>query len=77
MKNKGRQHKEAYDESMYGMMNCKGCLTHITRPIRSISSKELATSKFDKKKWIKRICGYFKSQTNTFNNNLNEFETNH
>jgi hypothetical protein len=28
-----------------------------------MSSKGYASGKFDKKKWIKRIRGYFKSQT--------------
>ena len=43
--------------------NCKGGLTHITRPIESMSSKGKATGRFDKKKWSKRVRGYFKSQT--------------
>lgn len=37
----------------------------ITRPIKSMSSKGYARGRFDKKKWIKRIRGYFKSQTNS------------
>jgi len=56
MKNKGRLHLSV-------SMNCKGCLTHITRPIESMSSNGNAISSFDKKKWSKRIRGYFKSQT--------------
>jgi hypothetical protein len=63
MKNKGRRHKAAYNEDMYGILNCKGLLTHITRPIRSMSSKGRAFGRFDKKKWSKRVRGYFKSQT--------------
>lgn len=63
MKNKGRRHKAAHDESMSGILNCKGSLTHLTRPIESMSSKGRATSKFHKKKWSKRVRGYFKSQT--------------
>lgn len=65
MKNKGRKHKM----SDSGGMNCKGWLTHITRPIKSMSSNGRAglfskkSSKFDKKKWSKRVRGYFKSQT--------------
>lgn len=60
MKNKGRQHKSQ-------SMNCKGWLTHITRPIESMSSNGSAgtfskSAKFDKKKWSKRVRGYFKSQ---------------
>jgi hypothetical protein len=44
-------------------MNQKGCLTHVTRPVTSMSPNGYARSKFDKKKWIKRIRGYWKSQT--------------
>lgn len=62
MKNKGRRHKAARDETMSGMMNCKGALTHLTRPITSMSSKGHASGRFDKKKWSKRVRGYFKSQ---------------
>jgi hypothetical protein len=51
-----------------GMNNGGGQLSHITRPITSMSSKGKATSKFDKSKWQKRIRGYFKSQTKTFKN---------
>ena len=61
MKNKGRTHLAGVD-SKSGSMNCKGCLTHITRPITSMSSNGHATGKFDKKKWSKRVRGYFKSQ---------------
>lgn len=63
MKNKGRRHKAARDENMIGILNCKGSLTHLTRPITSMSPKGRASGRFDKKKWIKRIRGYFKSQT--------------
>lgn len=62
MKNKGRRHKAAYSEEMSGVLNCKGSLTHITRPITSMSPKGRATNKFEKKKWSKRVRGYFKSQ---------------
>ena len=62
MKNKGRIHLAGVN-SKTGSMNCKGLLTHITRPIESMSSKGQATSRFDKKKWSKRVRGYFKSQT--------------
>jgi len=69
MKNKGRKHK-ALGSS--GGMNCKGYLTHITRPITSMSSKGKAggfegakkVGKFDKKKWSRRVRGYNKSQSN-------------
>lgn len=62
MKNKGRKQLAGVD-STQGSMNCKGWLTHITRPIESMSSNGHARSKFDKKKWSKRVRGYFKSQT--------------
>lgn len=62
MKNKGRTHLAGVD-SKNGSCNCKGCLTHITRPITSMSSKGKADGRFDKKKWSKRVRGYFKSQT--------------
>lgn len=56
MKNKGRKH-------LTTNANQKGCLMHITRPIESMSPKGFANGRFDKKKWSKRIRGYFKSQT--------------
>lgn len=67
MKNKGRRHKAAYDERMGGILDCKGYLTHLTRPIESMSSKGHSSSKFEKKKWIKRVRGYFKSKTKSLN----------
>jgi len=65
MKNKGRKHLAGVVSST-GSMNCKGALTHITRPIESMSTNGMANGRFDKKKWSKRVRGYFKSQTNTF-----------
>jgi len=62
MKNKGRKHK-AGSGNLSGIGNCKGCLIQLTRPITSMSSKGTANGKFDKSKWIKRVRGYFKSQT--------------
>lgn len=62
MKNKGRRHLAGVD-GRTGSMNCKGCLTHVTRPIKSMSSKGHAMGRFDKKKWVKRMRGYLKSQT--------------
>lgn len=64
MKNKGRKHKM----SKSGGMNCKGWLSHLTRSITKMSSGEAGSfseksAKFDKKKWHKRVRGYFKSQT--------------
>lgn len=56
MKNKGRKHLTTSG-------NQKGYLTYITRPIESMSSKGNAIGRFDKKKWSKRIRGYFKSQS--------------
>lgn len=52
-------------------MNCKGFLTHITRPVKSMSKNGRAgifsslsegkkSAKFDKKKWLKRVRNYFK-----------------
>lgn len=61
MKNKGRKHKAGYNQILSGLDDCKSTIAHITRPIRSMSPKGFANSKFDKKKWIKRIRGYFKN----------------
>ena len=71
MKNKGRRKLALAGRS--GGMNCKGFLTHLTRPITSMSKGEAGmfsstakgkkSAKFDKKKWIKRMRGYFKSKT--------------
>lgn len=63
MKNKGRKHKAGRREDMAGILNQKGLLTHLTRPIESMSPKGRAKGRFDKKKWTKRVRGYFKSQT--------------
>jgi hypothetical protein len=63
MKNKGRRHKAGSLGDVQSMSNCKSNIAHLTRPIESMSSKGYASGKFDKKKWIKRIRGYFKSQT--------------
>lgn len=60
MKNKGRKHKALGFGS--GGMNCKGYLTHITRPIAKMASrkKDECISTYDKKKWSKRVRSYFK-----------------
>lgn len=69
MKNKGRRHKSAYHEDMAGILNCKGWLTHITRGITQMGRSPATTNRtgtskrFTKKKWSKRVRGYFKSQT--------------
>lgn len=67
MKNKGRKHKYPSNGSnkfpMAGIGNCKGTISHLTRLIESMSSKGMATGRFDKKKWSKRVRGYLKSQT--------------
>jgi hypothetical protein len=63
MKNKGRRHKAGHDSNLYGIGNCKGNGAHLTRPIESMSSSGEAFTKSEKKHWIKRIRGYFKSQT--------------
>lgn len=64
MKNKGRRHKwYGNPEEEVGISNAKSQIPHITRDIKSISSRGSFISKFDKKKWSKRVRGYFKSQT--------------
>jgi hypothetical protein len=45
------------------MYFCHQIKRNDARPIRSMSSKGKAYSKFDKKKWTKRVRGYFKSQS--------------
>ena len=62
MKNKGRRHKAGINSELIGIGNCKGGTVHLTRPIKSMSSKGHAEGRFDKKKWQKRIRGYFKSK---------------
>lgn len=75
MKNKGRRHKSGNGPWANG--NCKGLLCGITRPINKMSkssTKEVSKDvkilkpkagdgKWLKRKWMKRIRGYFKSQT--------------
>lgn len=60
MKNKGRKHLATTG-------NAKGWLTGLTRPIQSMAKKDKEmigySNKFMKKKWSKRVRGYFKSQT--------------
>jgi hypothetical protein len=66
MKNKGRRHKAgrySNDDLFSGSGNCKSSIFSLTRPINSMSSKGNANGVYDKKKWIKRVRGYFKSQT--------------
>ena len=63
MKNKGRRHKAGNDQELKGIGNCKSSIVQLTRPIESMSSKGFAKGKFDKKKWSKRVRGYFKSKT--------------
>lgn len=65
-KNKGRRQRAGNSfgrDCFSGIENCKGTLTHITRPITSMSPKGHGKGRFDKKKWSKRVRGYFKSQT--------------
>lgn len=66
MKNKGRRHKAAYNEEMSGVLNCKGCLRHITRSIEKMGKnpfyKAGVSKKYVKQKWSKRVRGYFKSR---------------
>lgn len=67
MKNKGRRHKSG--RGPYANGNCKGALAGITRPIGKMGSRNTqedsrgSSKKFLKKKWSKRVRGYFKSQT--------------
>jgi len=63
MKNKGRRH-------LAKSANCKGLLTHLTRSIESMSSNGQVQGTFDKKKWSKRVRGYFKSKTKDWVNDL-------
>ena len=69
MKNKGRRHKSG--NGPYANGNCKGELCGITRPINQMGHRD-SFSKFDKKKWQKRIRGYFKSQTKFIFSDENE-----
>lgn len=66
MKNKGRRHKAGRNQKLSDMNNCKSMIAHITRPIESMSSKGFGKGKLNKKKWSKRVRGYFKSQTKEF-----------
>jgi hypothetical protein len=74
MKNKGRRHKSGNGPWANG--NCKGLLCGASRPITQMSkpSKKGLTNiiftkpiagagKWFKRKWAKRVRGYFKSQT--------------
>jgi hypothetical protein len=70
MKNKGRRHKAGADSRLQGINDCKSCISHITRPIGSMSEKGRAYGRFDKKKWQKRVRGYFKSQTKNIDGNV-------
>jgi len=68
MKNKGRKHKKARSTPQ-GICDAKGMIIQLTRPITSMSAKGWGASpkgysnKFNKRKWSKRVRGYFKSQT--------------
>ena len=74
MKNKGRRHKAGHSEDMSGIGNCKGVLVSDTRDIRKMGKSPFYTrgvsKKFTKKKWSKRVRGYFKSQTKDIFGNL-------
>lgn len=67
MKNKGRRHKSGNGPLADG--NCKGTICGITRPIEQMGSRKKLwksigkSARFIKKKWSKRVRGYFKSQT--------------
>ena len=60
MKNKGSEHK--HRGGISAIWNCKGTISHITRPIESMPSNGYAEGRFDKKKWSKRRRGYFKNE---------------
>lgn len=67
MKNKGRRHKSGRGPFADG--NCKGTICGITRPITQMGSRKKQwgsvgqSARYTKKKWSKRVRGYFKSQT--------------
>lgn len=67
MKNKGRRHKSGNGDFANG--NCKGHLCGITRPINQMGTRKRIwdsvgfSEKLMKRKWMKRLRGYFKSQT--------------
>lgn len=68
MKNKGREHKAGSGANDFaGIGNCKGLLVADTRDIRKMCKNPFYTrgvsKKFTKRKWSKRVRGYFKSQT--------------
>lgn len=67
MRNKGRRQKAGSNSEMAGIGNCKGALVHITRGITKMGKGPFYnvghSKKFTKKKWSKRVRGYFKSQT--------------
>lgn len=74
MKNKGRQH-------LAKSGNCKGCLMGITRPVGKMgrdSSGDCSffgtgtSKKYTKKKWSKRVRGYFKTSKWSLINENNE-----
>ncbi len=74
MKNKGRKHK-AGSGNLSGIGNCKGELVADTRDIHKMGKGPFyvrgESKKFTKRKWSKRVRGYFKSQTKDL---LNEKE---
>jgi len=75
MKNKGRTH-------LSKSSNCKGALTGITRPVGKMGRDETGdctlygrnhSKRYIKKKWSKRVRGYFKtSKWNLINENNEE-----
>lgn len=66
MRNKGRKHK-AGSGDLPGIGNCKGALVAITRDVTKMGKGPFyvrgESKKFLKRKWSKRVRGYFKSQT--------------
>jgi hypothetical protein len=80
MKNKGRRHK-AGSGDLAGIGNCKGALTADTRDITKMGKGPFYdrghSKKFTKKKWSKRVRGYFKSQTKDIFGNLPDHDDIH
>lgn len=53
---------------MFCIANTKSYLSALTRPVNSMSSRKeilFKLEKYEKRKWSKRVRGYFKSQVKT------------
>lgn len=66
MKNKGREHKAGRNAELNGICNMKSWISYITRPIEQMGKgvfyERGKSKKFNKRKWQKRVRGYFKSE---------------